>query len=486
MASLQRGALYILLLGVSLLASTCAARGQEPTECSADVDHPIKVCLKAPGLIFDRCSKALKLDFFVDLLDIDSSYQYEVHIFKVQDGGNRVEVQQYKATEWQKPSRLHLPPPDLPAFRIASQRKNEIDGEYSAEVKVWLKQTDQADPAPVSEGSTSLSVDFHRHIRAIVMGVSKYKYGSHAEKIEDRLIVDLNYASHDAEQFFQLLNEVFPGNDEEFSIALLQDATAKKDDLVTALNGLSPDNVCAGDLVIFYFSGHTLIHPGLRARYVGTSDFDPRRPFDGYSYMQLIQALEATNAEKLIILDSCYSGLTETAGASEHDATAKGSAAVSASGSKLQVISDFGQVVQNSNIAMDADAVQAVKGEIALLSYPDESIALYSAAGSNVPALEVPISQTPLSDDGRHVLLPGEQTNLALSTGHGLFTYFLLRALEAQMSKSHLHSDFAEDGDASKIWSNHPSCNLDFGAAYAEARVAINRLSAWRALKQID
>jgi hypothetical protein len=446
---------------------------QLQTSCASNLSHPIKVCFQEPGVVFDRCTKELKLDFYVELLNVGDRYKYQVVVSKTSASGQKAELLRFEAREWLNSSTLHVPPLDLPSFRLDGKNKSNLDGQYFADVTAWTESRDPSIPSDKDADGAVTPVDFQRKVHAIVIGVSNYTYGSHAAAVQDRLIFDLNYAAHDAEQFLAFLEEVFPREGEDFEKVLLLNSNATKNDLLIAFRQLTPENACEGDLVILYFSGHTFIHPGIRERFIGTSDYNPRRPSDGYSYMQLLQTLQSTKAEKLIVFDSCYSGLVEAArDPTDAGTPIEGGSAVAFTG-KLQVVMDFGRIAQNSDIGDESDAAQAVNGELALLDFATERIALYSAAGSNVQALEVPISQSPLSDDGRHVLLPGEKTNKTLTGGHGLFTYYFLRGLEKQLSKDHKHSDFAEDGEATELWSTKPLCKFDFGAAYSDARTAI-------------
>jgi Caspase domain len=452
---------FAVLVTTTCLIGVGNARAASP--CKADPAHLVKVCFDEDRPVsFDRCTKELKLKFSVDLYDWHGQYKYEVNIYKGQIKDDYRVIRPYFPFGWLAvdPKRPTAPPRDLTGFPLVGRIKSELDGSYVVTVRAW----DDSDPHNEDSATRSIPVDFHRNIRAIIFGVSHYDYGSDNPGVGQ--IANLRFAAKDAEQVFHLLSEVFPRADETLvSDSAIVDHDASSTRLKDELNDAAKDDhACQGDLLILYFSGHTFISPDINTRWIGTADFNPTRMLDGFSYADLIGRLRLIKADKLLIFDSCYSGLQQQAASfvAIND-PGKGFEIDPALGAKAEIITPKGEVTKEFSTVPGSDIVEMRRQ---LDSLPGITVA-YSAAEANVQAQEVAIIKTKSAD--RHFLFMSEKGASESLIGHGLYTYFLLRGLERQMSKSHSHSNFADDQDAESLWKNEGDCGVDFSEANREA-----------------
>jgi hypothetical protein len=142
---------------------------------------------------------------------------------------------------------------------------------------------------------------------AIIIGISDYKnLKATSEKPGD--LVDLKYTHLDARAFRKFIrtSELSGGN---WNIRYFENKEATEKNIDNALTGIL-SNAFPQDLIYIFFSGHGRAHPQ-RAKdvYLLTWDFEPDYYRSGYSYKDLLDLIEDSNAKHIIaFIDACRSG----------------------------------------------------------------------------------------------------------------------------------------------------------------------------------
>jgi len=154
-----------------------------------------------------------------------------------------------------------------------------------------------------TQGKTDFSGAPLPMLRAVVVGVSQYKYS------EDTL----HYAAKDAVYFRDLLSAAKGVQFDTGSVILLTDSMATHNRLRTVLGDII-EKARKGDIIVFYFSGHggiSSVLPDKRGMfYMYDSDFKQKMAGFFHAEFKLFFEilLNATGCKIYFIADACHSG----------------------------------------------------------------------------------------------------------------------------------------------------------------------------------
>jgi hypothetical protein len=447
-------------------------------DCKADADHPVRVCFT--DVQFLRCVRQIRPVFYIDLYYSDHRYLYTVNIYKGEP--KRANLKNSFFSSVPQEVLGHRPPKGPHDFSIANPGETDIDGEYTVEVVAQYADDDSV------KGTASItkSIEYKRHVRAVIVGVSKYKKGKDDDdKDKSTLefpIANLNFAASDATAFRDFLAEFFPENShDQFSSTLLQDAEATKQRLQHELEVVrQEDAACEGDLFIFYFSGHTFASSVSATRWLGTWDVDPNPATlveDGFSYDELFNSYlsnKVIKADKILLFDSCFSGFTRSQDDDGSLGTTSGGITEADQG-KLEVVDVNGQLRRDILPQQPDDREQNdIMDEWQRLG---PSVAVLAATNIDRQAQEGMVATQPPSGRSYPFIFSDEQR--ITGKGHGLFTYALFVGLEKQMAAAHQHSDFAGDGQADHYWIPG-ECQLNLKQAMEAAQSVVEDIQKSR------
>lgn len=456
-----------LSLGV-VLANSCLLQAQ--SVCKADASHIVRICFPEgqPAYKFNRCTKQLLLNFYIDVYG--AQYRYAVKVVRGKDiEAGQVVFQSPDSAKWYKAEPLGLPPASLQPISLLQQEginsEYDISGIYTVRVLAASLGSDGKDDGPPIIEDKEITIVHKRHVRSIVIGVSLYKYGS-ASPTADKPIENLHFAAHDAESFSKLLTLFFKDKEDDYREVPLSDSTATKQAIDDAIADVQDpdDGVCdPNDVLIFYFSGHTFQDSTGDARYVGTWDIDPKHLYRGLTYDLLLTGLAAVHARKLVFLDSCFSGyqLDPHSTTQSHSTRDKG---------KLQAFLG-GQVV--NDIALPAEQQSKV---IQFITQLAPNYGFFAAASVNRQAQEGVVLKTIPPGKDKHFFFPDEVIPSADSVGHGFFTYLLLKRVEQLFPPAFPVPDLADDGQTASLGQpgqTSPGCSVDLNTAEKEAELDV-------------
>jgi hypothetical protein len=418
---------------------TCSPRC--PPRSSTD---PLRVCpASSPrseeGAYFNRCAKSIKLQFCVERpLDLSTDIGYSWEVLRATD----------LAPVLSKPALPGLFP--MSANRPISQ-DIEIDTPGDYLVRVTATDAKGSKSTPVTFGP--VVVAFYAKTEAVIVGVSQYS---------NPIVPQLDFAAHDAESMQKLIQSVIPK--EHLRVHPFVDKTAIADDIYATLDSIAEDNAdfCSEDLFIFYFSGHGFISASKGEHYLGAYNVDPKLLFTtGINVPRLFGLINNIGpngvSKKLVLLDSCFSGLSESASLVQVQSAGKGLIVVNHQlTAKGQILSD----VPNN--------IGDIKAQLTHLD--DEEATFGFAAEANVPAEEGVVLPDPAK--ARHFYFKDEvdetvlQSAIANKAGHGLYTYFLLGNIERQLSPT-IHLDLTDDHETD--FKPNGDCVVNFQQAQDDA-----------------
>lgn len=290
-----------------------------------------------------------------------------------------------------------------------------------------------AEYAKVERSSPPIPLPDAAVIRAVVVGISGY------DKSQDPTsgLSDLVHADSDAKSFTNLLRQAFPDS----RIALLTSDAPQNDDLPTydhimrELSAAANDPMmCTNDWFIFYFSGHGVLGSDGKHihHYLSTKDFDPSKLQTAIWIRTFVSALESIQAgNKLIVLDSCFSGTSRSYEAPSDSGDGKSVKQLQKSASSSKVVFVFDRsVVKSVDLVNDVDD-SAASDFTSYEKNEDNRAAVFAAAQATTEAEEGVVRS---SADGGGVFTPSDDENPDdHGRGHGLYTFFLLREIESQL-----------------------------------------------------
>jgi hypothetical protein len=426
---------FLLVLATIILVEPLSA--QE----GCDVSHN-EICITAIRAQVNRCAenKQVIVDFKIRRQLASTKYKYSFKVSHQPAGGSgfRTVLPEGNPT----PERLETEstPQELTAVDYQG------DGNYKIEVVVEDEDRHR------SKASIEIPLRYRTHVYALLVGVSKYKFGKDAPT-SSKEIKNLQFADKDADSVEQLLRTVFG---EGVTIEKLQNDNATASNIQGKLKEKRQSNdFCSGDLFIFYFSGHTLIDSETKLRYLGTHEIDPSHiGRTGLSPEDLYADLAQIAANKLVMIDSCFSGVSPIARVSR------------LRGGKAVVVKD-GEIVDNA-VPPKPDQGQIRRAISILATFPGNSLLLAAVDGGS-EAQEMHISPTD------HTVVVGSSQQSSVqnvntpTVGHGLYTYLLISQLQKHMAKSHKHGDLGlGDNKEESRYAEGESCYLDFPDANLE------------------
>jgi hypothetical protein len=270
--------------------------------------------------------------------------------------------------------------------------------------------------------------------------------------------------------FAYFVTELFPNSNIKL---LLNDQATLQEIQTQLLAARSPNQVCGGDLFIFYFSGHTFVSMENYRRYLGNTDLDPRNlETTALSPEDLYNALAQIEADKLVVVDSCFGGLEETSRPS--DTLSKVDLG------KAMLVSKNG-TVENGLPPTKLQEAQLRRIRSHLAAFEGAAL-MFSAVDASAEAQEMFLVDDG-SGDGKRVptLLPPDPSASADQIkGHGLYTYYLLTALQHQMIKKHHHGTWhLDDGYGEERYSPDNLCLVDLNLANAKVREVLEKSDAF-------
>jgi hypothetical protein len=406
-----------------ILAAFCSEKALA-TACPISLDEPLKICFDADALEFDRCSKSFTVHFQVGKVSPDLHYRYSFKVFR--EGKDLdIPVILYNSFPFKDDV-----PPVLPTFAFAG------NGVYKVEVTVTAEDGE----SKTEPYESKKPLTYTPYTYAIVVGISKYNKGTD-DRSDVTRIHNLSFASQDAKDFADLLKSAIPG--EELKLTPMLDGEATSLNVEHAIRSLT-GKACGSDQLIFYFSGHGIVDKR-GYRYVATADTDVSDLGNTTEfYIPLISLLLQIPVKMVIILDSCFSGFTVVDSASNGPPEGK-----------LQY-TDGKQFLSPFPVPQGSADLREARGLIENFSHP---ITAYAAATSNTVAEEV--YRVTKNDGAREVyfykeLKPGWPT----TNGHGLYTYFFLSGLRAELASE-----------------QPPGCVLKTDAAFRFVKNSLDNLS---------
>jgi Caspase domain len=432
--------LALLELGLLSVGVMC---GQtivcSPTACPlASSTHPLQVCPAETSdssevLHFDRCQRKIVVNFCV-IRPSDRSplVAYSYDLIRTSDS----KTIQSKA--------IHGGNFEFPAGKPITEPVDVDDpGRYSVRLTV---SDPEGNAASLTVGP--VDVTFYTKTSAVIVGIARYANPG---------IRQLSFAAHDAESFEKLIIHVVDPT--HLDVHTFKDATATMDGILTSLQRLREDRqFCESDQFIFYYSGHGFIDDS-GDHYLGAYGLDPANLSQtGLFVPRLFDLIDKIGqnggiTRKLILLDSCFSGLSESS-----------SQGTSFSSGKEVLVMNHKIAPAGTPIVEHPDNIQDIKKQLSHLDAEEATIG--SAAEADVPAEEGAILLD--ADKPRHFYFADEldATVLQNAKGHGLYTYFLLGNIERQLLPT-MHLDLVDDNESE--FKSGGDCHISFKAAQDKA-----------------
>ncbi len=439
----MRRRFWLVLVGLTALINVGDGYAQtivcSPSACPlASLSHPLQICpaetsSSAEAVHFDRCQRKIAVNFCV-IRPADRSplVSYSYDLVRTSDS-KTVQSKNVHAGSF--------------AFPVNKPITESIDVDDPGQYAVHLTVRDpEGNLAPLTLGP--IDVEFFTKTDAVIVGIAKYSNPS---------IRPLSFASRDAESFAKLITHIIaPAH---LDVHIFTDSTAKMDDIFASLQKMREDRqFCENDQFIFYYSGHGFIDDS-GDHYLGAYGIDPANLSQtGLFVPRLFDLIDKIGqnggiTRKLILLDSCFSGLSE-----------RSSQAVSYSSGKEVLVMNHKIAPKGTPIVENPDNIQDIKKQLSHLDAEEATIG--SAAEANVPAEEGAILLD--ANKPRHFYFTDELDAKVLENakGHGLYTYFLLGNIERQLPPN-THLDLADDGESE--FKSSGNCQINFKAAQYSA-----------------
>jgi hypothetical protein len=454
-------AIYCLrfcVLALSVLAISpekLSAQAQAPS-CQTEDGHPLAICFSDPPLSVEHCDRKL-IPHMNILRKNDEQYYFTYRIFidgKL-DPPNSDPIDDFRG-QYQ----LSIDDPEK------ENQKVNIDfnraGSYQIEVTAHVKGS-----APLTQLSKQVPLEDKSIVRAIVIGISQYENGK--DDPGDSEVQNLLHADSDAKAFASFVSQAFPT---AHPILITSDGDTKplKGAILKELEQI-PDDVprfCGpDDWFIFYFSGHGILaNDGAEIRhYISTMNLSPSDLRKTAINLKLLldDVMETHATNKLIVLDSCFSG---NVNASPPVLTESRASNVQISRginrSSRAIFVERGKFVPGFDISpTDTDTdIRSIQRALDDSDVAKKALLYIAAASVNEKAREGLVTYTNGNLDFK-----GSNQEIATEKdkGHGLYTYSLLLKLEEQVSTKFHFTDVL---GADHVISNGDVCKIDFWQAY--------------------
>jgi hypothetical protein len=187
--------------------------------------------------------------------------------------------------------------------------------------------------------------------------------------------------------------------------------------------------------------------------------------------------LKRIRANKLVVLDSCFSGSQITLPVAQ-GLPQPVSQSLSSTRSSDQAGGRF-ELVSGGHLRRDLLSipsrfeVETTSNSLTFIGAHSE-FGFYTAAQMNKEAQEGAVSAKSINNS--HFIFLDEPEAANLKSGHGLYTYELLVALEKQIPESRHMKDISGDGEYTGKWKDNDQCVIDFAQAHNSAAGAIGAL----------
>jgi hypothetical protein len=430
--------------------------------CRASDGRPVAVCFEDKPITLDRCTKKL-IPHFQILRSNDEPYYFTYRLMVIDDAGKGLYADDAPVDEFKKqenPYSVHLNDPLK--TRPTSMKYDYLGpASYHLEITAYVKGTQ-----PITETAIAYLSDVRR-VRAVIVGISTYK--NSADTQSDSQITNLKHADNDARAFALFATQAFPGLQMDV-LTSDQDPLPTKENIMKALKDARDDKqFCSqDDLFIFYFSGHGILaneSTGVR-HYISTQNLDSSNVSDtAVRLKELVQTIveDLGAGNKLMILDSCFSGTVRTLPST--GASSKLSKKLIVGGNRSSgkiAFVDQGKFVPAFDMSTgDDEDIDAVATEISWNDRHrgDSSVLYLSAAASDHEAEEGVVG---VANGQLEFKKSNQETDVDMQKGHGLYTYSLILELEGQVYRFH---DVLGLDEAIQ---NKESCKISFFDAHDE------------------
>ena len=431
----------VFLLSISLL-SPSRAFGGTPRACDATRAHPITICFDETPLTECHCTKEIEPHFRVARLPnalgrrpaYYFTYQLLVNSRPVSDDPVDLFNGKFVLTD------------DNPAKQAQHLIHIRFAGNASYSIRITVHGEGRK---PVTELSPDTTLEDQTLVKALVVGISHY---------DNLLVPQLFHADSDAQSFGKFVSAILPGR--STTTILRTDDPAHlptQPNILGALQDLADEKgLCADDWFIFYFSGHGVVGNDGEAliHLLSTSQLDPAHlvktaiPID--LLLQEVSYIKAGN--KLVILDSCFSGSSIDSGSPQYfpgSGQLKSLIPGTRNTAKVQYVFNdaFVPAYSSPTPSLDSGDLMAFTSIPEKEQHNSRHVLYLSAASSTHEAEE---GHVHFADDGTLQFSSSrDEAAKPDPLGHSLYTYVLLWNLLVQLP-SHASITSVLDGAAPK------------------------------------
>jgi len=435
----------------------------DATSCQLGGDETARVCFADPPLVVNHCDGTISPNFRISRKD-DVPYYFSFRVFADLGNGDVALVDPPKEVGHGAGERTYL----LTDNDAVTQAGTSLmipfkgDGTYYIELTVHAKEL-----APITKTSARISLRDHPFIKSIVVGVSRYDNGAD-DQASGKPVLNLRHADNDAHAFSEMLKQLFPDSPEPVLLTTDKtsvDALPTPDNIMAELSRAVQDpGLCSeNDWFIFYFSGHGVLSSDGRntQHYLSTKLLDPSNlPSTAVWIGDLLTKIEHVRAgNKLIVLDSCFSGTTRAPDTASSGGEKGLTISQRPSSSKVQYVYK-GKSVGPFQSVNDPDAHRPATS-MNNIDFAGGRALFLAAAKSDHEAEEGFEKPKPT---GGIVFTPSDlESPEQKEFGHGLYTFSLVWTLESLLPKQLKYKEVL--GGDLHLTSDSDQCTLDFMAA---------------------
>jgi hypothetical protein len=449
---------------ILMLVAIPPAFADDSTSCQLAPGESISVCFANPPLQVTHCNGTISPEFQISRKG-NAPYAFSYRVYA--DLGNG---------DFPFPDQSIIAGEDTNGHKYLLTDENAVgqlptnylavpfrgDGSYYIEVAVRAQGL-----PPVTLTSSPVVLHDAPLIKSIVVGISHYDKGS--DNTAGQSIVNLLHADSDAKAFAAMLAQLFP--DSPPPVRMTSDDTALPptvDNIMGELTQAEKDpGLCSdNDWFIFYFSGHGVLGSDGRniRHYVSTKTLDPSDlPSTAIWIGELLPKIEKIRAgNKLVVLDSCFSGSSRTPDPSLGGNEGRGIRVLhksSKQSSKVEFVIN-GKPVNAFQVVNDPDSYAPITFTTNV-DHAQGRALFVAAAKANHEAEEGFEQVTPSGI----VFTPSDtESEEQKQFGHGLYTFSLIWRLESQLPRASVYKEVltADQG----LLSDADECALNFVAAH--------------------
>ena len=305
---LEHRSLFTIALTCTVFFFVLAPRyafSVDTATCEATDRHPVVICFKNPPLTVDHCSGSVVPNFLVNrkrTSDTDDAFYYFTYNLSFKNQLHPT-FDPFAKLEQRYVLRSDDPTTEMKQLSLP-QDSFKGDGDYTITLTVHVDGR-----ADVTETSNVTRLHDGPVVKSILVGISEYDTPG---------VPRLLHADSDANTFAALLESIFPFS--PHPIVLTSNKTGAfeptKNNIIVQLQlAQDTDELCTdADWFVFYFSGHGVVDVDSQNKtaghFVSTKSLDPSKirstAIEINDLLNAIYAIRAKN--KLVILDSCFSG----------------------------------------------------------------------------------------------------------------------------------------------------------------------------------